>query len=63
MPLILEDLTHSMPLILEKAVSLQLIINTLQIMKKYLKRHIDQELEIWAESQERKPCLYVEQDK
>ena len=56
MPLILEDLTHSMPLILEKAVSLQLIINMLRIMKKYLKRHIDQELEIWAESQERKPC-------
>ena len=46
-----------MPLILEKTVSLQLIINMLQIMKKYLKRHIDQELEIWAESQERKPLL------
>ena len=26
-------------------------------MKKYLKRHIDKELEIWAKSQERKPLL------
>lgn len=46
-----------MPLILEKAVSLQLIINMLRIMKKYLKRHIDQELEIWAESLREKTLL------